>query len=101
VQWRQVPRYGDVDADAELAEAAWNSDALARYRHFALFPAAYRMDRGARRTCVWFNDLRFALVGRTMPFRYGSCRDGVNGPWKVYRLTNDENGTESFEAIPG
>jgi len=51
-------------------------------------------------TCVWFNDLRFAVVGRAMPFRYGACRDGVNGPWKVYRLTNDDNGSELFEAIP-
>ena len=29
------------------------------------------------------------------------CRDGVNGPWKVYRLTNDDNGSELFEATPG
>jgi inner membrane protein len=49
---------------------------LARYRHFALFPAVYRLDRSPERTCVSFNDLRFAVVGRTMPFRYGSCRDG-------------------------
>jgi inner membrane protein len=99
-QWRYVPRYGAVDADVKLAEAGWNSDALARYRHFALFPAVYRVDRGPDRTCVWFNDLRFALVGRTMPFRYGSCRDGVSAPWKVYRLISDDNGSELFEAIP-
>jgi hypothetical protein len=35
-----------------------------------------------------------------MPFRYGSCRDGVNGPWKVHRLTSDDNGAELFESIP-
>jgi inner membrane protein len=99
-QWQPVPRYGAVDADRDLAEAAWNSDALARYRGFALFPAVYRTDRAPERTCVWFNDLRFAVVGRTMPFRYGSCRDGVNGPWKVHRVTRDDNGTELFEAIP-
>jgi inner membrane protein len=99
-QWQPVPRYGAVDADRDLAEAAWNSDALARYRGFALFPAVYRTDRGPERTCVWFNDLRFAVVGRTMPFRYGSCRDGLNGPWKVHRVTSDDNGTEWFEAIP-
>ena len=99
-QWQPVLRYGAVDADRDLAEAAWNSDVLAPYRHFALFPALYRMDHVPGRTCVWFNDLRFAVVGRTMPFRYGSCRDGVNGPWKVHRLTSDDNGTELFEAIP-
>jgi inner membrane protein len=84
VQWQPVRRYGAVDAEAALAEAAWNSDALAPYRHFAMFPAVYRVDRAPTRTCVWFNDLRFALVGRTMPFRYGSCRDGVNAPWEIY-----------------
>jgi inner membrane protein len=84
VQWQRVPRYGAVDAEVALAEAAWNSDALAPYRHFALFPAVYRVDRAPARTCVWFNDLRFALVGRAMPFRYGSCRDGVNAPWEIY-----------------
>jgi inner membrane protein len=99
-QWQPVLRYGAVDADKELAEAAWNSDVLAPYRHFALFPALYRIDRDPESTCVWFNDLRFAVVGRTMPFRYGSCRDGINSPWKVHRLTSDDNGTELFEAIP-
>jgi inner membrane protein len=99
-RWQPVPRYGAVDADRELAEAAWNSDALARYRGFALFPALYRMDRAPERTCVWFNDLRFAVVGRTMPFRYGCCREGVNASWKVHRLTSDDKGTELFEAIP-
>jgi inner membrane protein len=74
-QWQPVPRYGAVDADRDLAEAAWHSEALARYRSFALFPALYRVDHAPERTWVWFNDLRFAVVGRTMPFRYGSCRD--------------------------
>jgi hypothetical protein len=32
--------------------------------------------------------------------RYDSCRDGVKEPWKVYRLTNDDRGTELFETIP-
>jgi inner membrane protein len=100
VQWQPVLRYGAVDTDRDLAEGAWNADALAPYRHFALFPALYRMDRTTERTCVWFNDLRFAVVGRTMPFRYGSCRDDVNAPWKVHRLTSDDNGVELFEAIP-
>jgi inner membrane protein len=98
--WQYVPRYGAAGAAAALAEAAWKADALTRYRHFALFPALYRVDRSPGRTCVWFNDLRFALLGRTMPFTYGSCRDGANSPWKVYRFISTDNRTEFFDAIP-
>jgi inner membrane protein len=49
---------------------------------------------------VWFNDLRFALAGRDMPFRYGACRTGKDAAWRVHRLINDDNGQEIFEAIP-
>src|SRR5205814_2203214 len=52
-QWQTVPRFGEA-TDAALAESAWNTDTLARYRQFALFPAVYRIDRGER-TCVWFS----------------------------------------------
>ncbi len=98
--WRQIPRYGAAGADAELVEAAWNSDSLARYRHFSLFPAVYRVDREGVRACAWFNDLRFALVGRDMPFRYGACRESGTAPWKVFRLMNDDNGGDILEMIP-
>lgn len=99
-RWQLVQRYGAIEADAKLAEAAWSSESLARYRHFALFPAMYRLDRGRTRTCVWFNDLRFALAGRTMPFRYGACRDGANAPWKLDHPVSNDSGTELFEAFP-
>jgi inner membrane protein len=49
---------------------------------------------------VWFNDLRFALVGRDMPFRYGACRESDTTPWKAYRLINDDNGGDILEMIP-
>lgn len=97
--WKQVPRFGSGN-QAHLAEQVWYSDALAAYRHFTLFPALYGVDRLPGRLCVWFNDLRFALVGRTMPFRYGACRTGTDAAWKVYRLMNDDKGEEILEAIP-
>lgn len=90
-EWRRVPRYGASPMEAALAEQVWHLDLLDRYRHFARFPAVYRIDRDAARTCVWFNDLRFALVGRTMPFRYGACEDA--GVWRLDHLVGDGPGT--------
>jgi inner membrane protein len=96
--WFQLPRYGEAPLEAALAEKVWHSEAFARFRRFALFPAVYRVDTGTDKTCVWFNDLRFLLVGRDMPFRYGACQ-AANAPWKVYRLLNDGNGREILDAI--
>ncbi|BAU46654.1 hydrolase [Sulfurifustis variabilis] len=90
-EWLQVPRFGTSPMEAALAERVWHLDLLDRYRHFARFPALYRIDRGDGRTCVWFNDLRFALVGRTMPFRYGACEEA--GTWRLRRLVGDGPGT--------
>ncbi len=98
--WMRVPRYGDNPMEAALAEQVWHAQSFARYRRFALFPAVYRVDRQGQKTCVWFNDLRFALIGRDMPFRYGACRPGAGEVWKVYRLLNDDNGRELLDAIP-
>ena len=81
--WQRVPRYGDAPEDAALAQAFWASDAFAPYRRFAMFPNAYRVARTGEHTCVWFADLRFALVGRTMPFRYVGCRADGAQAWDV------------------
>lgn len=89
--WQSVPRYGASPMEATLAEQVWHLDILDRYRHFTRFPAVYRIDRDGGRTCVWFNDLRFALVGRTMPFRYGACEDA--GVWRLDRLVGDGPGS--------
>ncbi len=97
--WFQVPRYGETPMEVALAEKVWHSETFARYRRFALFPAVYRVDAARDRTCVWFNDLRFALVGRDMPFRYGACRERVDSPWTMYRLLDDGNGREILDAI--
>jgi inner membrane protein len=96
--WQTFSRFGDTDAG--LAQEAWNAPVLARYRHFALFPTLLRIDRTGERTCVWFDDLRFNLVGRHTPFRFGACRDDPSAAWKVYQLTSDDHGTEILNAIP-
>jgi len=96
--WTRVQRFGDQPMEAVLAEQAWRAETFARYRRFALYPAVYRVDQEPERTCVWFNDLRFALAGRDMPFRYGACRI-TTGVWRVYRLLNDGNGHEILDAI--
>lgn len=82
VRWRGVPRYGDARS-APLAQKLWESDVLAAYRQFALLPALYTAEVTDTRQCLWFEDLRFALVGREMPFRYGACREGER--WQVHR----------------
>ncbi len=97
--WKRIARFGSGN-EVNLAERVWFSEALAPYRRFALFPALYRVDHKKDGLCVWFNDLRFALAGRIMPFRYGACRNGTDAAWRVYRLFNDGNGQEIFDAIP-
>lgn len=97
--WKQVPRFG-TGKNAKLAEELWHSDTLAAYRNFTMFPALYGVDRMPGKLCVWYNDLRFALAGMNMPFRYGACRTGAEAAWRVYRLFNDDNDQEIFEAIP-
>ena len=81
-RWTQVARYGDAPRYASLARELWESDVLTAYRHFAMLPALYKTETNDRRLCLWFEDLRFTLVGREMPFRYGACHDGAN--WHVY-----------------
>ena len=97
-RWQTVSRFGTTDAT--LAEVAWNSNALRRYRGFAMFPAVYRVDRSAAGACVWFTDLRFNLVARPGPFRYGVCQHGDDSAWRTHRLISDSNSLEFLEAIP-
>ncbi|MGQ0544867.1 MAG: metal-dependent hydrolase [Betaproteobacteria bacterium] len=76
-QWQKRERYG-----GDLAQEAWQSDALAFFRWFADQPAFDGMSEGS--TCAWFVDLRFLTPGReTMPFRYGACRDAPGAPWRL------------------
>jgi inner membrane protein len=98
-RWNRVARFGDEPMEARLAEEVWRSETLAGFRRFAQFPAVYRIDREARAICVWFNDLRFALAGRDLPFRYGGCRTPGENAWRLFQLTNNSDGREEKLAV--
>jgi inner membrane protein len=83
--WQRIPRYGATIEDQALAHAAWSAPALHGFRLFALFPVAYKITRSNPRTCVYFQDLRFSLAGRTPPFRFGACRPYGSNTWKLVR----------------
>lgn len=99
LQWQRVARFGDAPMEAQLAQRVWHAENFARFRQFALYPAFYRIDRAGDRLCVWFNDLRFALAGRPMPFRYGLCGNDSIRAWDVYRLVYDGSGHEVPELV--
>jgi inner membrane protein len=98
-RWQRVSRVGEDETQRALVQSAWNAPALLPYRQFTLFAVPYRVDRTNPKTCVWFQDLRFALVGRDMPFRYGACRESERAPWAVYRVVDDVDGKEISEAV--
>lgn len=95
--WLATSRYGDAKART-LARAAWQAEALTGYRRFTLFPVLYRIDNNARNQCVWFQDLRFALAGRPIPFRYGACRANGAEDWRLERLPSDD-GPELLDGL--
>lgn len=84
--WQTIPRFSESASVAQFVKTVWEQDALQVYRFFALFPALYRIDQQSASTCVWFRDLRFALVGRKPVFPYGLCRDDDAQPWRLHRL---------------
>ena len=85
-RWIPAPLFGRSPGDVRIAREAWRQASFSFYRWFADYPALYRIDRGNPSTCVWFEDLRFALPGRgNVPFRYGMCRED-NGPWRPFQL---------------
>jgi inner membrane protein len=99
-RWEPMARYGTEKKDIELARAAWGADALARYRDFARFPALYRVDRNSVHVCVWFQDLRFRVRGRAMPFRYGVCRGNANSDWTAYPFPEVDDLARWLERLP-
>lgn len=87
--WEARTRFGLSEPDHHLALEAWNQTQFRFYRWFAELPALYRIDYGNPATCVWFEDLRFLVPGRTVsPFRYGLCRERA-GPWGLFKLNAD------------
>jgi inner membrane protein len=96
--WQQVPRFGGTEAPPWVREA-WQHEAMATYRWFALAPALAQASEqvaadGTRERCAVFRDLRFEFPGRSEPpFRYGVClRDNATqvGGARLVRL---EDGT--------
>jgi inner membrane protein len=83
--WKRHSLRGDAELQS-LIEEAWHQQALDKFRDFAVFPALYRVDRDARTTCVWFTEVRYHISVMLPPFRYGMCREGEEGDWKLYRL---------------
>lgn len=73
-----ITRYRYGTQDAARAREAWNSDAMAVFRWFAVVPVF----DGREGDCYYFVDLRFAAPGRGMtPFRFGAC--GHPGDWQL------------------
>jgi inner membrane protein len=88
-QWTIVHKYGSQASDAQLAVRVLAHPKLAFYRWFAEYPALYRIDRANPQTCVWFEDLRFAIPGRdSFGFRYGLCGEDDN--WRAFRLLDQD-----------
>jgi inner membrane protein len=88
-RWIPAPRFGATAEDARIAREAWSQPSFAFYRWFASVPSLHRIDRGNPSSCVWFEDLRFAMQGRTaVPFRYGMCME-AGGRWQPFRLLED------------
>jgi inner membrane protein len=95
--WKHIPRFGLTETT--MVEQLWQSDTFAAFRAFAQFPAVYRVDHKKEGLCVWFNDLRFALTGRNIPFRYGACQNSTGAVWRIYRLLSDGNGQEIIDTL--
>ena len=80
-QWVSVPRFGHSDRLEPTVRAAWFSPPLHDFRRFARFPALYRVGGTDGEFCAYFVDLRFVMVARSPPFRFGVCRDRHQGEW--------------------
>lgn len=91
MQWRHYSRFGGDPALDGLVRQAWSDAAFAGYRRFAEYPVLYRVDREQGGTCVWFNDLRFAVGELRAPFRFGLCRKDGESPWGLRRLKEGAN----------
>lgn len=88
-RWETMHKYGPDPDERELAVNVLAHPKLDFYRWFARYPALYRIDRGNPQTCVWFEDLRFAIPGRdSFGFRYGLC--GENGDWRAFQLLDEQ-----------
>jgi inner membrane protein len=89
--WSATPRFGDPATTPAWVAEAWQHEAFAFYRWFALTPALLKAEErtaanGQAERCAWFRDLRFEFPGREeAPFRFGICLQG-DGTATVYKL---------------
>lgn len=83
VQWKRYRRFGENAPEIALAREAWSEPVFAGFRRFAAFPVLDRVDAANGRVCVWFIDLRFLLPALPPSFRYGLCREGSPGDWRL------------------
>jgi inner membrane protein len=89
-RWIMLNKYGPDPNQRELVQRALAHPELGFYRWFAEYPLLYRIDRGNPATCVWFQDLRFAIPGReASSFRYGLCNENRTDQWSAFRLRNN------------
>jgi inner membrane protein len=95
--WLSTPRFGDPAATPAWVAEAWQHEAFAFYRWFALTPALLKAEErrsadGSLERCAFFRDLRFEFPGREeAPFRYGICLRGDGTGASVHKL---EGGVE-------
>lgn len=85
LRWSDVPK-PDARRQRFLVSEVWNRPELTRFREFSRLPWLYRIDTETDRTCVWFSDLRYAIPGIAVPFRYGMCRQSEDSVWRLFRL---------------
>ncbi|MBI4203977.1 MAG: metal-dependent hydrolase [Betaproteobacteria bacterium] len=84
--WKRHSRFGETLSHAPLAREAWNQEAFAGFRRFAVFPAFDHIEVSGSRVCVWFVDLRFTLPALPPSFRYGVCRNGPPDGWRLAQM---------------
>lgn len=80
--WQVYPRWPLNAQMRELARQAWQQQAFAGFRQFALLPYVSKLQSVGNRLCVWSTDLRFTLPGRAHPFEYAMCHD-ARGGWQL------------------
>lgn len=86
MDWKPHARFGDTPSQTVLAREAWNQEAFAGFRRFAVFPALDHVEFTGHRACVWFVDLRFTLPSLPPSFRYGLCRADAGDDWRPQQM---------------
>ncbi|WP_119153233.1 metal-dependent hydrolase [Caldimonas tepidiphila] len=86
LDWHVRHRHGSRPELQPAIRQLWDDPRFAPFRRFATHPSVSGVEQGGGETCVWFTDLRYDLPALPDTFRYGFCRDGTRGPWRLYRL---------------